>query len=247
MEAFTALSLSWQALLWCALAVALAYVARGAMGFGSGLVGMPLLALVLPLHTAVPALAVLDYLSSLVQSGVAWRSIRWRPLLILYPFSAAGIAMGLYVFDTLDPSVLERVFGTFLLVYGLVSLGRIPTVSASRLWCVPAGLAGGLAGLLFGTGSTFYVVYLRARNLPKAELRATIAMNFVIDGVMRIGAFVGAGFYTARTLSVLVLLLPVALVGLLLGARLHVSMTPEAFRRTVGVFLIAAGAGYLLR
>lgn len=247
MGPFEAIALSGGALLWCAVAVVVAYVARGAMGFGSGLLGMPLLVLVLPLHTAVPTLAAFDYLSSMAQSGLGWRCIRWHQLVILYPFSAAGIALGLYVFDSVSPAILERVFGGFLLIYGLVSLGPFPALSSSRLWSVPAGLMGGLAGILFGTGSTFYVVYLQARNLSKSELRATIAMNFIIDGLMRIAAFVAAGFYTGATLSISILLLPVAVVGLLLGARLHLAMTANSFRRAVGVFLIVAGAAFQLR
>ena len=49
-----------------------------------------------------------------------------------------------------------------------------------------------LVGTLFGTGGPFYVIYLNLRGLDRSVFRATFAMNFLIDGGVRL-AQIGGG------------------------------------------------------
>jgi uncharacterized membrane protein YfcA len=64
-----------------ALAIILgAYFIRGITGFGSGLIAVPLLALILPLQTVVPLVLVLDLCASLIMSHRARAHVcRWLP------------------------------------------------------------------------------------------------------------------------------------------------------------------------
>jgi len=93
-------TLSLSQLLLAALIIFGAYLMRGIAGFGSGLIAIPLLALMLPLTIAVPMVGLLDYISS-PSHGVKHRqSIQWRPLLPLLPFTFPGVLTALSLFQT---------------------------------------------------------------------------------------------------------------------------------------------------
>ena len=49
--------------------------------------------------------------------------------------------------------------------------------------------------ILAGSGGPFYVIYLNLRNLEKTTFRATFASNFLIDGGMRLVAYVILGLF----------------------------------------------------
>lgn len=161
----------------------MAYFVRGVAGFGSGLIAIPLLALMLPLHVVVPLVAFLDYVASASHGLKDRAQTQWRQIWPLLPFSAIGVLSGLYLFRTIDPVILAHALGTFVLLYALYSLlAKAGDNSASAFWAAPAGTLGGLVGALFGTGGPFYVVYLKHRGLPKTQFRATFATRFLMDG-----------------------------------------------------------------
>ena len=68
-----------------ALIVCVAFVVRGMSGFGSSLVAMPLLALIMPIHTAVPLMGLLAFVlicclltATVVVAAVATAGAAWR-------------------------------------------------------------------------------------------------------------------------------------------------------------------------
>src|ERR1700724_4771029 len=79
-----------------------AFAVRSAAGFGAGLVAIPMLAFILPVSTAVSVATVLTTLSSIQQVSREWRQIAWRQFLVIFLYSMAGIALGLYFINLLD-------------------------------------------------------------------------------------------------------------------------------------------------
>src|SRR5207302_1616557 len=72
----------------------------------------------------------------------------------------------------------------------------------SRSWAIPAGLAGGGAGALFGVGSPPYIIYLTRRLQDKGEVRATFSWLIAIDGGFRLGLFLMAGLLLEPKLQI---------------------------------------------
>lgn len=233
------------------LAVAILCVAffiRGIAGFGSGLIAIPLLALLLPLPLVVPAVGLLDYVASTTH-GVQHRdAIAWRDIVPLLPFSFIGVVAALYLFRTVDALLLRKVLGGFVLAYGLYSLLYAgPAHQGARWWAIPAGGFGGLIGTLFGTGGPFYVIYLRLRALDPIAFRATVATIFFIDGAARIAGYLVSGFYTGQTLFAFAVALPITALALFAGGRLHTTIAPRTFQRGIGLLLVVSGLSLLLR
>ncbi|HDP88484.1 MAG TPA: sulfite exporter TauE/SafE family protein [Thioalkalivibrio sp.] len=241
-------SLSWLQLALAVTILVVAYVVRGITGFGSGLIAIPLLALLLPLSVVVPMVGLLDYLASLGHGVHHRRAVRWRELLPLMPFTLAGVGLALYIFKTVDAEILIKVLGVFVLAYAIYSLvGREPGGRGSRWLAVPAGGLGGFVGTLFGTGGPFYVIYLHARGLDKTAFRATIAVVFLLDGASRQVGYMLSGFYTADMLLLVAVGLPVMMVAMYAGGHIHTRITPQQFRRAIAVVLFGSGIALLLR
>ena len=101
------LSLSGGALAYCAAVILFTFALRGSIGFG-GAVGLPLLALILPVKTLAPAWSLIGIASSLAIIGKDREFVATKALLSLLPGCALGVLAGLFIFKTLDAVLLAR-------------------------------------------------------------------------------------------------------------------------------------------
>ena len=101
------LDLSPLALAYCAFVLLLNFTLRGSLGFG-GALGLPLLALAIPVKVIAPAWSLIGIVSSMTIAGRGRAHIDWRQYLGLLPGCALGIVAGLFVFKALDATLLAR-------------------------------------------------------------------------------------------------------------------------------------------
>ena len=241
-------SLSVVQLIIAAGAVFLAFLVRGALGFGSGLVAVPLLVLMFPLTLVVPVVSVLEYLASATHGVVHRSAIVRGDLLALLPFSVAGLLAALYLFETVEPGNLTKALGVFILLYAAWSFLAVqPRKRHSRLWGIPLGLLAGLVGTLFGTGGPFYVIYFKLRHLDKTQFRATFATVFLIEGLARLVGYALAGLLDRDSLILAVVGVPMLALGLYVGGHIHHRLSQTAFQRGVSVLLVVAGGSLLFK
>jgi uncharacterized membrane protein YfcA len=158
-----------------------------------------------------------------------------------------GIIGGLYLLATLSSVVLGRTLGSFVLAYAVYQWLPLPQRHGSRAFAAVCGLLGGLVGTLFGTGGPFYAIYLNLRALERTIFRATFAINFLIDGGIRLVAYALMGLLGWRTLAAIAITLPVAAAGLYLGGRIQTGFSQTAFVRFVSVLLVGSGLALLLK
>lgn len=228
--------------------LSVAYFVRGIAGFGSGLIAIPLLLLFFPLLVAVPLVVALDYCASASQGIKDKQAIQWREIWPLLPFALLGMAAAMLLLQTIDAQLLLKAVALFIITYALYSLmGKNPTSVHSRWWAIPAGTLGGLIGTAFGTGGPFYVVYLQMRRLDKTPFRATFATLFLLDGANRLAAYFFSGILTLQFFTLLAMALPVMMIGIYLGGKVHTSVSQETFRRSIGLLLICSGIALLIR
>jgi len=227
------------------LVLFLAYFVRGMAGFGSGLIAVPLLSLVLPVTAVVPLVVSLDYLGSASQGIKNLDQIAWKEQLALVPFMLVGVGLGLYLLQAVPTAALVRALGAFVIVYAVYQVLPLPALRGSRLFAIACGLLGGLIGTLFGSGGPFYVIYLNLRNLEKTTFRATFASNFLIDGGIRLVAYVILGLFRWETLVSMAGALPIVVAGLFLGGHMQTRFSQGVFVWLISALLMASGAGLL--
>lgn len=232
----------------CALFLLAAYFIRGIVGFGSGLIAIPLLALFLPLSTVVPAVALTDYLASAQQGVGNRRAILWRSILPLLPFMLIGVVLALWLFDRAEPGLLTRALGVFVILYaGYTLSGLHPGRIAHPSRGAPLGAMGAAVGTLFGTGGPFYVTYLQLWGPDKSEFRATASTAFLIEGSTRLIGYLAAGFFDSDALALFALTLAPMAIGLFAGHHVHTRIDEGTFRHLISLLLIVSGAALLLK
>ena len=236
---------------WCALALALGYGVRGVAGFGSGVVATPLLTFVLPLSVTAPLITLIGFVVSIRQAVRDWHLIEWRRVTIFIPGSLAGVALGLYVFKTLDQVLLARALGAYILLYAFYSLvgERIfrRTLTPPPWLIHPVAALGALVATIFGgLAGPIYVTYFDALKLSKSVFRVTVSTTLLALNLIRSIGYIATGVFRIDDfVLVAAAFLPVA-VGTVIGDRLHDRLDPRAFRRAIGVLLVASGLGLML-
>jgi len=242
---------------YCVIVMLLAYSLRGSAGFG-GAVGMPLLALVIPFKLLVPAWTLLGLASSTAILGHEGRKVSLRAFVAFIPWCLLGIAVGLYLFATLDTTTLTRGLGALVLGYAAWTLWLIvrpapasapdaPPGVAARIVAPVASALAGAVGTVFGTmGSVFFAMYLDAHRVPKAQFRATVsAMLLVLSAVRGVGYF-ATGEFTREALLLFAAGFPLMLGGMLIGNHIHVRLSEAGFRKLICATLFLCGIPLLL-
>ncbi len=244
-------SLSAPELAYFCFIIIISYAIRGSAGFGG--VTVPLLAWVLSLKTVVPMVTFLGLVSSVAILRTESRHIAWADLWRLLPWTALGVAIGVYFFKTLDAGLLARILGGFVLAYGCHALiatwvkpgkVRLPM----RAVTPAAGTLAGFIGTLFGSmAGMFFAIYLDILRHGRETFRATVAAILFALGVLRGGAYVITGEFTRDALIACAVALPMMVVGIMAGNRIHANLDDVAFRRLVAAILMISGLPLLLR
>jgi uncharacterized membrane protein YfcA len=236
-----------------AVVITAAFMVRGATGFGSAAIAVPLAALVLPMQFVIPVVTGLQLLSTAEFSARNWRVVDWREISRIAPFLVAGVAMGLYLFYRMDARVLDKGLGLFVMTYALyamASAGRDSGKPRRLPWPIATilNLTGALVGALFGGASSpFYACYFRALRLSRDAFRASMTMVILMQVVLRIGGYAGTGLFTAATLLAIFLAIPFMLIGGRIGDVVAGRVSDMSFNRFVGIVLLVSGLALAVR
>ena len=246
----TALS-PWE-LAYCAGVIFLAYGLRGSTGFGA-VIGMPLLALVLPLKLLVPVWTLLGFASSATIVARDYRHVARDAVVAFMPWCLLGIAIGLFFFTQLDSRMLGRALGVTIIGYAAYSTWNALRQPGRALALPPitgplSATVSGMVGAVFGTmGSLFFVVFLDARGLARDKFRATMsAMLLLLSAVRGIGYY-AVGEFTLESLLMFGAAFPAMLAGIYLGDRVQMNFDEATFRRVVCATLLLCGLTLLLK
>ena len=229
-----------------------AYSLRGSTGFG-GLIGMPLLALVIPVKVLAPAWTLLGIASSATILGGDRAHVDKRAFALFLPWCIVGIGAGLYLFEVLDTLALARALGVMILLYAcymgwliLHPQARDPLPAGAVR--PAAGVLSGVVGTMFGAmASIFFAMYLNACALEKQAFRATISAMLLALSLIRLVAYAAVGELGAESLVVFVAALPAMGLGIYLGGRLHARMSETLFKGLVCAILVVCAIPLLLR
>jgi uncharacterized membrane protein YfcA len=229
-----------------------AFVVRGTSGFGAGMVAIPLLVFVIPIHTAVPMMGLLAFILFIFLSIRDRHDVVWDELKLLVPTTILGVVAGALLFKNLDSAVLLRLLGAFIMAFAVYVLAihhfGLPQVRCSRRWAPPVGFVGAAVDTMFGGGGgTLVVVYMHMRGIGTAQFRATVAVLWFFEMIARLAGYALSGYYTLSTLLFAALVLPLVWAGTLLGERIGNRISQETFSKVLAVMLLLSGISVLLK
>jgi len=221
---------------------------QGLSGFAFSMVAMSFWVWGIEPRTAA-VMAVFGSLTGQIVAAVSVRrGLRLRALAPFLVGGLVGIPIGVTVLPFLNPHGFKLALGFFLVVWCPLMLfsGYLPKVSAGgRVADALAGAAGGFMGGIGGFTGVIPTLWCTLRGLEKEHQRAII-QNFNLAALsVTMIVYIGAGAVTREMLP----LLPVVAVSLLLpamlGARVYVCLSQEAFRRVVLSMLSFSGLAML--
>jgi len=233
-------------------AAGLAGFTQGFAGFGSTLVALPILGLVLPARTAVPAACLMALCLNVVLVARLHGHIRRGWLALLVASSLPGAALGVMLLGAAPDQVLKGILGAATL-YAAARLFQkgTPETAPSGGWAAAAGVLAGFLGVSIGVNGPPIVAWMARQPWDGRTVKATLTSYFLLAGFVIVGTQAAGGLFTAGTLQVFALSLPALAVGIWAGGascgRLSEAVFRRAFLSLLGVMgtvlLVRAGAG----
>ena len=215
-----------------------------------GMVGVPLLALVMPAREAagllLPVLLVMDFVGLLAYR----RQFDLKILKIMVPGALVGIAIGWSVSSYVTDAAV-------LLLVGLITLAfvadawlplrkKLPNLPPSRLWGRFWGGIAGFTSFVSHTGGPPFQVYTLPMRLAPPVYSGTNVWFFAILNTTKLIPYFFLGQVSISSLKLSAMLAPVAIAGMLLGVWLVRRISPALFYKIayVLVFLLALKLTY---
>jgi len=222
--------------------VFLATLVRSALGFGEALVGVPLLAFIMPVEQAVPLMVLVSVVVAAVVLLQDWRHVHITTASWLLVWTLFGIPCGLLLLTAGDERVVKAILGAIIVgfsSYALASRSKLE-LKTDRLAGV-FGFAAGVLGGAYGMNGPPLVIYGTLRRWSAAQFRATLQGYFLPASVVALVGYALAGLWVREVTLYFLFSLPVALAATLLGQVAHRRLSGRAFVVWVHALLIAVG------
>lgn len=226
-------------------AILLVGLSKGGFAGGLGILGVPLMALVIsPLQSAAIMLPILVLMDMI---GVwAYRdSFDKTNLLILLPGAAIGILIAALTASYVTESFVRLLIGGIALSFALDHwIGRRALAEPkphNRLKGSFFGMVGGFTSFVAHAGGPPFQIYMLPQKLKKMIYAGTSVMFFASINLIKLPPYAMLGQFNAENLWTALVLAPLAPIGMVLGIKaLHV-IPEKPFYRLAYVVLFLVG------
>ncbi len=156
----------------------------GSVGFGGGMILLPVITYFYGVEIAVPVSTIAQLMSNLSRALMGWKQIQWRQVLWFLVPALPFTALGAFGFAVVDKRLMTRLLCLFLIVFSIMKLrGKLHLPKSRATMLVGGGLTGFLNGMLGISGPLSSAVFLTLELSPVAyivsESMAAAAMHIV--------------------------------------------------------------------
>ncbi|HTN61704.1 MAG TPA: sulfite exporter TauE/SafE family protein [Devosia sp.] len=227
-----------------AIAVLLVGLSKSGLLAGLGVVGVPLLTLIMPAREAagvmLPVLIAMD-----VIAVYAYRKdFSWHILKIMLPGAAVGTIIGWVLWSFVSDAVVLLLVGVITLLFVLDAVlplrKRLEGLPPSTPWGVFWGGLSGFTSFVSHTGGPPFQIYVMPQRLAPAFYSGTMAMFFAAVNAAKLVPYFFLGQLSLENLELAAMLVPLGLFGVIAGVYLVRRVSAKHF------YLIAYGLVFLL-
>jgi len=214
-------------------------------GFGTALISMPLMALVIDIKTATPLAGMLGASVSILILLTHWRNVHFASAWRLLVAAFFGIILGVYLLNTGSNYWLKLMLACVLILFSLYKLTstKFPTLKTDRSSFLFGFIAGILGGAFHMNGPPV-IVYGTLRHWTPSQFRATLQSFFLPAGLLALAGQYKTGLWTGEVMTLYLYALPLVCINVLIGNRLHIRIPEGHFDKYI--YLILAAIGVLL-
>ena len=228
------------------------FAVEGIAGFGSTVMALPFVAMLIGVEKAVPLLSSMGLLLSFFIVCRSYRKLDLREYGFIVLHAAPGVAAGLFLTDFLPRNVLIALLVCFIFfvgIRGLVCFFRSPEgISASdgknphTLSARGVLLLGGVIQGAFSSGGPVVVMYASKAIPEKSRFRAVLSSLWLTtNSIMALKWTVAGNVWTPFLGRMILCLLPFVVCGMVTGDFLHHKVDQRKFTLLVYSVLIVAG------
>jgi uncharacterized membrane protein YfcA len=225
-----------------ALIFLLAGFVQGMTGFGSALVAIPLLGLIVDIKSAIPlcilnSLVITTYLSLKMR-----RDLDKRKVLPLCAAAIPGIILGSTLLKHLDSDIIRLWLGILLITYSLYSLLSTPKPKKLHTaWSYLAGFSSGAIGAAFSAGGPPTIIYTALNDWKKDTIKATLSGFFLFNSYVIATVHAISGLTTIEIFTYFLISAPFVLLGTLLGTICYGKIPHNLYLKVIFAFLTLMG------
>ena len=213
---------------------------RAALGFGEALIGVPLLALFIPLQVAVPVMVLISITVSTLVLLRDWRHVHLRSAGWLILSTLIGTPFGLVLLTRANAALVKAGLGVVLV--GFVAFSRLARRGdglRDDRFAWPFGLGAGVLGGAYGMNGPPVVMYGALRGWSPERFRATLQGYFLPASLASMLGYWLTDLWTWEVTRDYLAALPAVLGAILLGRAVHGRLSPHGFLRAVHAGLLA--------
>lgn len=223
---------------------------QGLTGFAFALIAMSFWVWVLPPQLAAPLVVFASIWSHMISLLNEQKHYFSKKLLLPYILAGlAGVPLGTYLLEIINPDTFKLVLGLFLVLWCPVMLFN-PQIKAiqhsGKIADSSVGFIGGILGGLGGFCGSLPSAWVMLKHLPKQEQRYILRhFNFAIQ-IFTLLSYLLQGTIHSMHLPYMGVLLLTVSIPAILGAKLFYKISERQFKHTVLSLLFASGCFLLL-
>lgn len=246
-----------------AFAVAACSIIKNGAAIGSGVILVPVLALVFPPKIALGLGAPIMLASDIVGLWNYWGEWRGhvRDVLRLIGMGFFGILLGAYFVHIVPVDIFKKGIGLFAIIFSTYQFlkdiklipvkrcteGGIPHKNTNdwKAW-VPIGFLGGITTVTAHAGGMVWSTYFVGRHLEKRVLVSSLILLFSMSDLMKVIAFMNLGILTMESNLIVLCMIPLVVVASNFGNMLNKRIQPVHFRRVILALIAVVGVNLLI-
>lgn len=240
----------------------LGFFVEGCAGFGCTVISAPFATSILGTTTGVPFGTLMAVFFSVILTSRSLNNISWKDLGKILVACLPGLLFGQYLFYVIDPEMAKIGIGAAVTVIALfkifqniinplvlkkVKSEEEPDTLGKKIFRVSCLVIGGTVHGAFNIGGPLITVYTLEAVKDKTRFRNTMICLWAILDLLNAFNQFRNGAWTPYLWSAILVCLPFAAVGFILGVKFLDKINREQFLRVVYVILFAVGLNLLIR
>jgi len=215
---------------------------QSAFGFGSALIMMPFLTVLIGIKIAVPLAALIATTIHISILLYKWREVDLSAALRLIIASVIGIPLGAYLLRMGNEQYLKFFLGLMIIIFSLFFLLKpaLPFLKNEK-YAYFFGFIAGILGGAYNTNGPPVVIYGSLRRWNPATFRTTLQGYFFPTGLLLLISHSSVGLWTGTVFNNYLIALPFVLAAVWMGGKLNERISPGKFDKYIYTFLVITG------
>lgn len=219
---------------------------QGVVGFGMGLVSVPLMMHFLPPVTVPPISIVVGTFMNAIFLWSLRRFVSWKLIAALLFGAALGVMPGVLMLKVIPVGPFRLGAGAMFALSGISLLLGMKCPVKNKVLQFAVGLIAGVLNGALGAPGAPVAFFLAAGDVDKDVFRASIAAFFLALNIITLGVMVQQDVLSGALFCQSLLMLPAIFAGSVLGLRLAKFVPQKLFRRLVTIVIIASGVSLMI-